>query len=188
MSNIIQEDIRGDGKWVMSVMLDGKQVFTKLGSAYNAMSQRGKPGGSYQRKFPRYEGATVHEAWKDKPQAFADWIVLQPGWQHGWHLDKDLLLPGNKVYGPDTCCLLPRTLNNAIRDNRESSRARVCKDGRWELRYDILGPHVVKGFTDQESALLCYRELRRMRVLTLADELKTQLDPRAYPALLNWQP
>lgn len=29
----------------------------------------------------------------------------------GWELDKDLLVPGNKEYGPETCRYIPRCLN-----------------------------------------------------------------------------
>ena len=46
-------------------------------------------------------------------------------WLNGnrWTIDKDILIKGNKIYSPNTCCLVPENVNtlftkcNAIRGN-----------------------------------------------------------------------
>lgn len=32
----------------------------------------------------------------------------------GWHLDKDILLKGNKVYSPETCAFVPAKINSLL--------------------------------------------------------------------------
>jgi hypothetical protein len=41
-------------------------------------------------------------------------------------LDKDLISPGNRVYGPETCCFVSRALNNLLTDSRAAR-------GRWPI-------------------------------------------------------
>lgn len=53
-----------------------------------------------------------------------EWIYFSgfKGWMGGqfWeglHLDKDILVPTNKVYSPDTCCFVPGWLNTLVLTN-----------------------------------------------------------------------
>ena len=62
---------------------------------------------------PSYEGCTVDEKWHNF-QNFAEWYVKQIGHDKGWHVDKDLLIKGNKVYSENTCILLPIELNTML--------------------------------------------------------------------------
>lgn len=34
------------------------------------------------------------------------------GYQNGYHLDKDILIKGNRVYSPNSCCFVPREIND----------------------------------------------------------------------------
>ena len=65
---------------------------------------------------PTYADCTVDERWHSF-MAFREWILGQPEWE-GLHLDKDLLVPGNKVYGPDTCLLVSIDVNNFLTFNQ----------------------------------------------------------------------
>lgn len=73
------------------------------------------PGGITQRKYPTYIGCSVADEWKSF-MAFKSWMENQD-W-HGKELDKDLLIPGNKVYGPDCCVFLDRKLNGFMQGDR----------------------------------------------------------------------
>ncbi|MBS5848469.1 MAG: hypothetical protein KID08_22475 [Pseudomonas putida] len=42
-------------------------------------------------------------------------------WQ-GKDVDKDLLVKGNKVYGPDTCCLISRSINCLVREIAKNTK------------------------------------------------------------------
>ena len=57
----------------------------------------------YQEKKPTYIGCTVCEEWL-RFSNFKSWMETQD-WE-GKHLDKDLLVEGNKIYSPDTCILV----------------------------------------------------------------------------------
>lgn len=65
---------------------------------------------AYHAKQPTYVTASVDDRWKYF-SAFKYWSDQQPTWD-GCHLDKDILLPGNKIYSPETCCYVPQWLNN----------------------------------------------------------------------------
>ena len=69
-------------------------------------------------KFPTYKDCTVCEEWLTFSN-FKSWMEEQD-WQ-GKELDKDLLVVGNKIYSPQTCCFLTKMINTFIMD-RENSK------------------------------------------------------------------
>lgn len=68
---------------------------------------------SYQLDFPTYTGCTVCDEWHSLT-AFKQWHDLN--YVNGYDLDKDLLVPGNKVYSPNTCAYVPKPLNYLLLD------------------------------------------------------------------------
>lgn len=44
--------------------------------------------------------------WLHKQENFDKWLN-----NDGWHLDKDIIIKGNKIYSPETCCLVPQNVN-----------------------------------------------------------------------------
>src|SRR6187399_414422 len=71
-----------------------------LGRCYNP---------KYQFKQVSYIGCTVYPDWHNF-QIFADWVSKY--YVEGFELDKDILFKGNKIYSPDTCCFVPKEINN----------------------------------------------------------------------------
>lgn len=65
-----------------------------------------------------YDGTSVHPHWHNF-QNFADWYQSKTCLisEVRWHLDKDLLIPGNRVYGPETCCVIPDHVNELFTDH-----------------------------------------------------------------------
>ena len=55
-----------------------------------------------------YETCEVDSYWHNF-QNFAEWMEsnYNPETMQGWHLDKDILVKGNKIYSPDTCAFVP---------------------------------------------------------------------------------
>lgn len=62
---------------------------------------------------PTYQDCYVCQEWHNF-QNFADWFSKNYSYEtmHKWQLDKDIIVPGNRVYGPDTCCFVPNDINN----------------------------------------------------------------------------
>ncbi len=57
---------------------------------------------------PTYINCIVSDKWHNL-QDFGKWFDENN--VDGYHLDKDLKVPGNKVYGPETCVFIPQDIN-----------------------------------------------------------------------------
>ena len=65
------------------------------------------------KKYPTYKDCTVCKEWHNF-QNFAEWAVQQPFYGLGYQLDKDILVRGNKLYSPETCCYVPQQINKLV--------------------------------------------------------------------------
>lgn len=63
----------------------------------------------YIEKYPRYAGCVLDDRWIYL-SAFKEWYET---WENpdSKQIDKDILYPGNKIYGPDTCLMVNSTTN-----------------------------------------------------------------------------
>ena len=104
---------------------------------------------AYLKNRPTYRGCTVCEEWKTFSN-FMAWLTKQKNWEK-LELDKDILVPGNKHYSPETCVLVSRDLNN---DLAQSGCGVYQKpNGKWVCRFDNEGKKVNLGtFADREVA------------------------------------
>lgn len=69
---------------------------------------------------PTYTGCSVVPEWLYFT-TFRSWMFEQD-W-YGNHLDKDLLLVGNKIYGPDTCIFVSPQVNTFFLPGRNRDRS-----------------------------------------------------------------
>ena len=69
---------------------------------------------NYQNRFPSYQDCTICAEWLTFSN-FKAWMEKQD-WQ-GNHLDKDLLVFGNKHYSQETCVFIPPQINYFINEN-----------------------------------------------------------------------
>lgn len=74
------------------------------------MKQRCYSALFHQRR-PSYIGCVVCDEWLVF-ENFYYWVVNQD-WK-GKHLDKDILIPNNKIYSPDTCVFVSPKLNRLL--------------------------------------------------------------------------
>lgn len=68
----------------------------------------------WQEKCPTYKGCSVCSEWLTFSN-FREWMDRQ-NW-NGNHLDKDIILSGNKIYSPDTCIFIPQAINSLLTDS-----------------------------------------------------------------------
>jgi len=142
---------------------------------------------------PSYEACTSSETFRHFSK-FKSWCYSQIGCeQEGWHLDKDILIKGNKVYSEDTCCIVPPEINVALTNNKSVRgsfpqgviynstktryRARIQRGEKWES----LGT-----YDTPEEAFYAYKPVKESHIKSLAEKWKDQIDPRVYEALMNW--
>lgn len=139
-----------------------------------------------QRKRPTYIGCTVSSEWIYFSN-FKDWMQRQT-WL-GNELDKDVLVPGNKLYSPDTCVFISAALNCFL---TERGRARgdyplgvqrikgkdVYRSRCWN---PFIGKRELVGdFKDPDSAHAAWRARKHQHACRYAD---MQTDLRIAQAL-----
>lgn len=150
---------------------------------------------SVQIKHPSYKGCSVAEEWHNF-QNFAEWCYSQVEYLENpdWHLDKDILVKGNKVYSPWTCSFVPRLINNTF-SNRKNRRGDyplgVTKDKRsnsFRASVQVGGRTKDLGFfKSPELAHRAYKEVKESVVRELAEKFKGKIKEDVYLALMAWE-
>jgi len=139
-----------------------------------------------------YDDCSVHADWHNL-QSFGDWVCSQPNWgQEEMDLDKDLLVRGNRIYGPVACLLIPRRLNYLLVRRTESKGLPVgvhrvgeryeAKCRSADSTYATLGR-----FSCPDEAFAVYRAYKESVIRLVAEEQKDRIDPRLYEALMNYE-
>lgn len=67
-------------------------------------------------KQPTYKNVSCCKDWL-LFENFYEWLHSQENFENlynqtKWNVDKDIIIKGNKVYSPDTCCLVPNNVNS----------------------------------------------------------------------------
>lgn len=141
------------------------------------------------KKYPAYYGiVTICDEWLVF-QNFAKWYDENKYDCEGrLHLDKDILHPGNKVYSPENCILLPQRINELFS---------VCTRGKSNLPQGI--KKCVKGYSVnyRGESLGIYKTLieacevyihkKEETIKAVANEYKEIIPEIAYNALLNYK-
>ncbi len=147
------------------------------------------------KKRPTYEGCEVSDKFKSY-EYFYEWCHSQIGFGvEGRHLDKDLLVKGNKVYSEDSCVFLPSEINMAL-VKHTASRGEYLIGVSWCKKANAFKASVNKNKGKQEhlgyfkteiEAFKAYKEAKESFIKEQANEWKSQIDDRAYNALMNYQ-
>lgn len=97
-----------DADYIVIPRVNGKNKHCKIYDTWDKMIRRCYSE-KYQAKKPTYKGCTVAPEWH-RFSNFKAWHDQQE-YKEGMQLDKDIIYPGNKVYGPDKCVYVSRELN-----------------------------------------------------------------------------
>jgi hypothetical protein len=192
--NVLDADFKDrDGNWVLRFRYAGKFIQTRLGRLHNNLVQRANKSGAVQNKFAKaYNGVSVSGEFLN-PQLFCDWAVAQKGWGLGYHLDKDLLQGGNRLYCPNLCVFLPKEINYQIRPKYLQNGRKLGvyfgeKAGKFFSALGIEGKDVFLGcFKTEDEAHEVYCKAKENYVKILAEKYKETIDGRAYDALMSWK-
>jgi hypothetical protein len=166
-----------DAHYITTPMVNGKQVADPSYSTWVSMLQRAYDP-KFHDKHSKYSDVTVCEDWHSFVAFRAWWLN---NYRECFSLDKDLLIPGNREYGPDACVYVPSWLNTFTID-RGASRGElpigVSLDKRWGKYNSHCGnpitgkQHCLGSFTTPEEAHEAWLNYK----LQLADRLKKEMD------------
>ena len=142
----------------------------------------------FQERYPTYKGCSVSKEWLTFSN-FRSWMTAQDF--EGMQLDKDLLLEGNKVYSPETCVFVTKTVNTFTTDSG-ATRGEWLIGVNWDKRTNKFRSQCRNPFTKRQERLgyfTCEQEAHQAwltRKLELAHELAAiQEDPRVAKALVD---
>ena len=146
------------------------------------------------KRCPTYEGCEVSDNFKYY-EYFYEWCHEQIGFgSEGWHLDKDLLVKGNKVYSESVCVFIPQEINNVL-TKRTASRGEYLIGVYWDKKANAFKASVNKNKGKQEhlgyfktelEAFKAYKQAKESFIKEQANKYKSQIDIRAYNALMNY--
>ena len=96
-----------DADYVIKPLINGKRQNCPYYKRWEGIITRCYSKNSLERH-PAYVGCSVSNEWKYFSN-FRFWMEKQD-WE-GKHLDKDILIPGNKIYSPDRCIFVSSRIN-----------------------------------------------------------------------------
>lgn len=141
---------------------------------------------------PNYSDCSVCDEWKHLSK-FKEWFDQH--YVDGWQLDKDILVKGNKVYSPSTCCFVPLEINSLLTSAKRMRgknpigviEIKNKKGIRYAASVRTLDKRVRKYFCNKEDAFNFYKNEKEKNIRRVADKWKDQLEPSVYEALYNYK-
>lgn len=139
--------------------------------------------------YPAYFGiCTVSSDWHNF-QVFAKWYF--DNWYEvdgRLHIDKDILVPGNKEYGAERCILLPQRINmlfvNKPNKNGLPNGIRIVKNDKYSSIYNE--EHLGE-YNTLEEAYAAYAIRKEQAIKDIANEYKEIIPLKLYHALLKYK-
>jgi len=165
-----------DANYQVSPFVDGKKIFCPFYATWMGMLDRCYSR-AYQTRQPTYIGCTVVDEWLTFSN-FRAWMVEQD-WQ-GKQLDKDLLIPGNKIYGPNTCMFVTHAINSLLGDCKKSRGAYPIgvswhkPSGLFTSSLSVFGVVKRKYFHSSKLTAAAYLKMKAAHIRTIAN---TEIEP-----------
>ena len=104
-------------------------------------------------------------------------------------------MKGNKVYSEDSCVFIPQGVNSLL-IKHEASRGEhligVCwckrdKAFKAQISKNKGSPEHLGYFKTELEAFKAYKQAKESFIKEQANKFKSQIDPRAYEALMNYE-
>lgn len=154
----------------------------------------------YKKEHPTYKDVTCCDEWL-LYENFYEWLHGQENfekWLNGdrWAVDKDILVKGNKIYSPETCCLVPVNVNTLFVKN-DSTRGKlpigvrkngngfitVCKNP-FTKSIEYFGT-----YTTIEETFQSYKNIKEYYIKQVAhlEYEKGNISKKCYDAMLRYE-
>jgi len=130
---------------------------------------------------------------------FYNWAVKREnGFKESYQLDKDILVKGNKVYSPDTCCFVPREINDMlVKGNSQKRKHLIGVTKRGNMFYASHGISLLPNFDvsrfgyykSEIEAYNAYKESKENYIKQVADKYykEGKITDKVHNALVNYK-
>lgn len=144
-------------------------------------------------KHKSYIGCSVCDEWLTLSN-FKVWAEApENGYYQGYHLDKDILVKGNKLYSPDTCCFVPTEINSLF--TKTNSLRGQYPIGVTATPYNkfaakVSGARTYLGvFDTPKLAFLAYKNAKEQQIKVLAERYfkEGKITESVYNALMKYE-
>ena len=188
--NVFERGYIGDG--IYKSRINGKLI--KSYSEWHDMFDRCY-NSEFHKRHPSYKYCDVANIWFNY-QRFGDWFSKNyyevPG--DTMHLDKDILVKGNKIYSPSTCIFVPNRINvlfvksdkmrgdlpiGVFWDNNKNKYIAQCNANN---KRDYLG-----SYNTSEEAFQSYKTYKENYIKKIADEYKLYIPQKLYDAMYRYE-
>lgn len=166
------------------------EITTKAYKIFGAMFRRcNSPIGS--KHNPAYHDCFVCDEWHYFSN-FLSWF--KDNYIKGYALDKDILVKGNKMYSPETCCFVPIEINSLL-TNRRNHRGNALgtfktKNGTFQAHCSMRGKIVHLGtFKTEKDAFAAYKQAKESHIKEVAQKYYDdgKITKRVYDALMKYE-
>lgn len=145
----------------------------------------------FNEKHTTYIGCTVCEKWHNF-QNFAKWYNKNyyeiPG--EKMTLDKDILIKGNKVYGPDTCVFVPHSINTLF-IKRDALRGDLPIGVSYNKQYKkytaSCNRKCLGKYDTPEEAFQSYKQFKESLIKKVANDYLELIPFNLYQAMMNYE-
>lgn len=146
-------------------------------------------------KRPLYNAVTVCDEWLNF-QNFAKWYYDNLiDTDEEINIDKDIINGEQKIYSPETCCLVPKKINALfIRERKRYKENNILPVGvgirndQYSAGLSKNGKYISEtGFSSPEDAFAWYKQEKEKYIKEVANEYKNILPERTYNALMNYK-
>ena len=157
---------------------------------WTSMKARCREGGWQQTHCETYKGCYIADEWLTFSN-FNDWCLAQNK-PDDYVLDKDILVKGNKCYGPEYCALVPREINslfikaNSIRGDLPIGVI-LNKYGTYDATVGKFGNNTHLGsYKTVSEAFNSYKIAKEAHIRDIANLYKDKISTNVYKALMSY--
>lgn len=136
-----------------------------------------------------YKEATVCEEWFSF-QNFSKWF--DDNHIEKCHLDKDILIKGNKIYSPETCCFVPPEINTLFTKANHFRGELPIGVGKSKKRFRAIihkldNPIWLGQFKTKEEAFNAYKIAKENYIKEIADKYKNIINIKTHEAMYKYE-
>lgn len=139
---------------------------------------------------PTYQDCTICNEWL-RLSHFKVWHEDPAnGYREGYHLDKDIISKGNRIYSPEMCCFVPSEINEQFRGVIARRNDYPIGVRKMKNRYAAyLNGKFLGSATTPEEAFILYKRAKENRIKELAEKYyaKGEITKRVYDAMMRYQ-